>query len=141
MVTHGEFVEWAHVHGNRYGTARHVLESITASGSDVLLEVDVQGGNSIRRAFADAVLVFIVPTSLDDLRARLEKRGTDSPAVIEKRLGAALAQTSESEGYDYIVFNDRFEQACADLGAIVRAVRCRRERTWAEVNRRFFTKS
>lgn len=117
----GEFLEWAEVHGNLYGTPSSFVEERMRSGSVVVLEVDVQGGASIRRANADAVSVFVAPPSIDALHARLLGRGTDSPEEVERRLRNAPAEMNQMEEYDYVIVNEDLEEAAARLVAILDA--------------------
>lgn len=131
-VEAGAFAEWAEVHGNLYGTLCSELERVLASGKDVLLELDVQGMRSIKAAGFDIVSVFIMPPSVDELRNRLEKRGTDSEDVIELRLRNARAELAAQPEYEYTVVNDEVERAVADFEAIVRAQRCKTTRIRGE---------
>jgi len=114
----GWFLEWAEVHGNLYGTPVEPVEAQIGAGRVVVLDVDVQGGASVRRVRPDAVSVFVYPPSLDSLRARLEARGTDSPDVIEQRLQNAPGEISQWVHYDYVVMNDDLERAERELLAI-----------------------
>jgi len=123
MVLAGAFVEWAHVHGNRYGTSKKAVEERIAGGADVILEIDYQGALQIKRIFANAVLVFILPPSWDELRSRLERRGEDSPEVIEMRLKNAAEEMAQAREFDYVIINELFERALFDLKAIVHAQR------------------
>jgi guanylate kinase len=121
----GQFLEWAEVHGHLYGTPRAFVEEHLREGRIVVLEVDVQGGASVRRAQAGAVSVFIWPPSIDALRERLGSRGTDSSEVIERRLGSAARELAQWKDYDYLVWNEDLEPAIARLVAIVDAERSR----------------
>ena len=123
MVQSNAFVEWAHVHGNRYGTSKKAIEERIAQGSDVILEIDFQGALQIREAFANAVLVFILPPSWEDLRSRLERRGEDTPEVIEVRLKNAAEEMAQVSKFDFVIINELFERALFDLKAIVHAQR------------------
>lgn len=123
MVAAGQFVEWAHVHGQRYGTSRKMIEERIAHGSDVILEIDWQGALQIKKIFANAVLVFILPPSWDELRSRLERRGEDSPEVIELRLANAKEELAQAREFDFVIINELFERALFDLKAIVHAQR------------------
>ena len=123
MVLAGAFVEWAHVHGQRYGTSRKAIEERIAQGADVILEIDFQGALQIKRIFANAVLVFILPPSWEELRSRLERRGEDSPEVIEVRLKNAAAEMAQASEFDFVIINELFERALFDLKAIVHAQR------------------
>ena len=123
MVLGDAFVEWAHVHGKRYGTSKKMIEDRIAHGQDVILEIDWQGALQIKRIFNNAVLVFILPPSWDELRSRLERRGEDAPEVIETRLKNAAAEMSQCREFDFVIINEVFERALFDLKAIVHAQR------------------
>lgn len=123
MVARGDFLEWALVHGNRYGTSRRAIEHRIGSGGDVVLEIDWQGALQIKKLFPDAILVFVLPPSLDELRARLERRGEDAPDVIELRLRNASEELVQAENFDFVIINEIFERALFDLKAIVHAQR------------------
>jgi len=128
MAVLGEFAEWAEVHGNRYGTARRTLEEARAGGRDLLLEIDWQGAAQLRENGVDGVYVFILPPGFDELRKRLEGRGTDAPEIIERRMANARQELSEAFCYDYLVVNDSFDHAVEELRSIVVAERCRSRR-------------
>jgi guanylate kinase len=119
----GEFLEHAHVHGNWYATSATWLREQIANGHDVLLEIDWQGAEQVRRLIPGAVLIFILPPSLASLRERLEKRGQDAPQVIERRLDAAREEMRHCGDFDYVIMNQDFARAVDDLSAIVRAAR------------------
>lgn len=123
MVLANAFVEWAHVHGQRYGTSKKAIEDRIANGSDVVLEIDYQGALQIRKVFANAVLIFILPPSWEELRSRLERRGEDSPEVIEMRLRNAELELAQAHEFDFVIINELFERALFDLKAIVHAQR------------------
>ncbi|QXL85830.1 guanylate kinase [Comamonas sp. NLF-1-9] len=123
MVQADAFVEWAKVHGNRYGTSRRSIEERISRGGDVILEIDYQGAAQIKRAFANAVLVFVLPPSLEELHARLLRRGEDSPEVIEQRLANAVQEMAQVEKFDFVIINEIFERALFDLKTIVHAQR------------------
>ena len=123
MVAEGAFLEWAHVHGNRYGTSKKAIEERIAQGSDVILEIDFQGALQIKQAFANAVLVFILPPSWEELRSRLERRGEDSADVIEVRLKNAAIEMAQVSKFDFVIINELFERALFDLKAVVHAQR------------------
>lgn len=129
MVAEKEFVEWALVFGNLYGTSRRSLLENLESGWDVILDIDWQGARQIRLLLPeDVVQVAIVPPSREELRRRLQQRGQDAPDVIEKRMGMAEREFSHWLDADYVVINDRLEEACMDMCAIVRAERLKRVR-------------
>jgi len=119
----GEFLEHAFVHGNWYATSATWLSGEVQAGHDMLLEIDWQGARQVRNLMPDAVLVFILPPSLATLRERLEKRGTDSPEVIARRLEAAREEMRHCGDFDYVIMNQDFARAVDDLSVIVRAAR------------------
>jgi guanylate kinase len=125
MVATDGFVEWAHVHGQRYGTSKKAIEERIAQGADVILEIDFQGALQIRQTFANAVMIFILPPSWEELRSRLERRGEDSAAVIELRLRNAAEEMARAGEFDFVIINELFERALFDLKAIVHAQRLR----------------
>lgn len=123
MVLQGAFVEWAQVHGNRYGTSKQALEQRIKQGADVVLEIDYQGAIQVKRIFPNAVLVFILPPSWEELRSRLERRAEDSAEVIEVRLQNAATEMAHARDFDFVIINELFERALFDLKAIVHAQR------------------
>lgn len=123
MLERGEFLESAEVYGNWYGTSQTWIETQMGAGHDILLEIDWQGAAQVRRLFPKARGIFILPPSLAALRQRLEGRGQDSQEVVDRRLAAAQEDISHALEYDFLVVNDRFEEALADLLAILRAQR------------------
>lgn len=123
MVANQDFLEWAQVHGNRYGTSRQAVEQRLAEGGDVLLEIDYQGALQIKQIFPHAVLVFVLPPSWEELRARLERRGEDSAETIEQRLLNAEHEMVQSQKFDFVIINELFERALFDLKSIVHAQR------------------
>src|ERR1700741_3851892 len=125
MVAAGEFLEWACVHGNFYGTSkRQIIEKI-AAGSDLILEVDVQGAASVRQLLMDSVSVFILPPSYEVLRQRLIARGTDSPEELEVRLRNAPEELKQYSAFDYVIINDEIDRAAGQLASIIYAERAR----------------
>jgi guanylate kinase len=129
-IAEGIFLEHAEVHGNLYGTSRTTVQTLLAQGRDVLLEIDWQGAEQIRRSKPDCVSVFILPPSRTELERRLRGRGSDSAEVIERRLRNSRGEIAHAHEFDYILVNDAFEEALADLQAIVRAVRLRSVLQW-----------
>lgn len=124
MVARGDFLEWAEVHGNLYGSSAAWTEEQLVLGQDVLFDIDVQGGQQIKARFPDACLIFLVPPSFEELETRLRRRGTDGEAVIHRRLHAARQEIERGlETYDYVITNDRLDRALFDLTSIVRARR------------------
>ena len=125
MVAAGDFLEWAEVHGNFYGTSKSWIANELAAGRDVLLEIDWQGAQQVRKIFAQAVGVFILPPSMEELTQRLTGRGTDSAEVIERRLVAAQDEMRHVGEFDYVIINDTLQQALSELISVVRASRLR----------------
>jgi guanylate kinase len=125
----GDLLEWAEVHGNFYGTPAAFVEDKLAAGTGVILEIDIQGGMSVRARFPGAVLVFLFPPDLATLKARLDGRATDDEAVIRCRLDNARRELACFESYDYVVVNDDVERCAGDCLSIVRAEALRRERS------------
>jgi guanylate kinase len=119
MVGHGEFLEHARVFDNYYGTARGPVEASLAAGQDLILEIDWQGAQQIRRALPECHSIFILPPSRDELERRLRGRGTDAEDVIRRRLRDAATDMTHWSEFDYVVVNDDFERALGDLHAIV----------------------
>jgi guanylate kinase len=128
MIAAGEFLEHAHVHGNYYGTSRAWIEREIAGDHDVLLEIDWQGAAQVRRIFPGLIGMFILPPSLAELRRRLQGRGKDSAETIERRIAGAREEISHVLEFEYIIVNDRFEQALEDIRSVVRAARASRAR-------------
>ncbi len=127
-VDAGEFIEWAEVHGNLYGTLRSEMDRLAASGHDAIIEIDVQGAASLREQACTMVSVFIMPPSLEELERRLLGRGTETPEVVALRIGNARHELEQYRHYDFVVVNDDLDTAVADFKAIIRARRCRVER-------------
>jgi guanylate kinase len=124
----GELLEWAEVHGNLYGTSRLWIEEQTVRGADIVLEIDWQGARQVRALFPDAVSIFIAPPSLAVLRQRLTQRAKDTDAVIDRRVAAARSELEHAAEFQYIIVNQDFTEACAQLLAIADGARCRYER-------------
>ncbi len=123
MVLADSFFEWAHVHGHRSGTSRQAIEERMRAGGDVILEIDYQGAINIKRLFPNAVLVFILPPSFEELLARIERRGEDSADKIALRMKNAEHEVAQASGFDFVIINELFERALFDLKAIVHAQR------------------
>ena len=123
MVDAGEFLESAEVHGNCYATSQKQIAGERAAGRDVVLEIDWQGAEQVRRIFPEAIGVFILPPSLGELERRLRARGKDPDEAIRRRLAAAEAEMSHAGEFDYVIINNDFEEARRDLAAVVRASR------------------
>jgi len=123
MVKADAFVEWASVHQHRYGTSKKAIEERMAQGADVVLEIDYQGALQIKKLFANAISIFILPPSWDELRARLERRGEDSADVIALRLKNAAIEVAQVHEFDFVIINELFDRALFDLKAIVHSQR------------------
>ena len=123
MEADGKFLEWAEVHGHLYGTSRGAIEERITGGQDVVLEIDWQGALQIRRLFPNAVLVFILPPSWEELQQRLDRRGEDRPEVINQRMANARIEVSQARHFDFVIINALFETALFDLKAIVHSQR------------------
>ena len=125
MLERGEFLESAEVHGNRYGTSQKWIEKARAKGLDIMLEIDWQGAQQVRRAFPDAVSIFTLPPPpmLSELERRLRGRGQDPEEAIQRRLRDAREEINHVAEFDYVIINKQFEEARQDLAAIVRAAR------------------
>jgi len=123
MVASNAFLEWAHVHGNRYGTSRKAIEDRIAQGADVVLEIDFQGAVQVKKLFANAVSIFILPPSWEELKSRLHNRGEDAPDVIALRLQNAADEMAKANEFDFVIINELFERAVFDLKAVVHAQR------------------
>ncbi len=122
-------LEWAHVHGNFYGTPRDPVEKALAGGSDMLFDIDWQGGEQLmEKARGDVVSVFILPPSMEELKQRLERRAEDAPEVIERRLENARAEIDHWKDYDFVVINNDLQTAFDQVRAIVTTERLRRDR-------------
>ncbi|SFM02323.1 guanylate kinase [Marinobacter zhejiangensis] len=125
MIRQDEFLEYADVFGNYYGTSQRWVEQALAQGEDVILEIDWQGAAQVRRLMPHCVGIFILPPSPEELRRRLTGRGTDAEDVVERRLREAAEECSHAQEFDYLVVNDQFDVALDELLAIVKAQRLR----------------
>jgi len=128
MIDAGSFLEWADVHGERYGTCRSEYERAERDGVDLLLDLDVQGAAQVRLKYTDTVTVFILPPSFEVLETRLRGRGQDDEAVIRRRLEGAREEMGLFREYDYAIVNDDLERCVGDVRAVIRAGRCRTSR-------------
>ena len=126
MVEKGEFMEWAEVLGNRYGTARPDVHALESEGMDLILDIDTQGAKKVMEKVEHPVLIYILPPSLQTLQERLVNRGLDSPEMIKFRLSNARKDIEEAHWYQYIIVNERIEDALEKLKAIIIAERCRK---------------
>ena len=123
MLERGEFLESAEVHGHRYGTSQKVIEQTRAAGRDLVLEIDWQGAEQVRRLHADCIGIFILPPTLAELERRLRKRAQDSDAAIRRRLENAVEEMSHAVEFKYAIINNHFDDALRDIAAVVRAER------------------
>jgi guanylate kinase len=129
MVANGEFLEWAHVFGHRYGTPHGAVEKALSEGRDVLFDIDWQGAQQLYQIMGgDVIRVFIFPPSMEELERRLRARGTDSDEVINARMSRAAAEISHWDGYDYVLVNDDVERCFTNVTAILAAERLKRSR-------------
>jgi guanylate kinase len=128
MIERGDFLEWAEVHGNLYGTSRRLVDEWRTSGFDVILTIDVQGAATARRLYPEAIGVFILPPSYQDLISRLCKRDGNSSSDLNLRMQNALKEIEQYYNFDYVVINDDLDKATEELAAIILAERCRRQR-------------
>lgn len=128
MITGEEFLEWAEVHGNLYGTSRETVQQMLNEGMDVILTIDVQGAAKTRRIFPDAISIFVLPPSYDALAERLDKRGSTQAEDLRLRMGNAQRELMQYVEYDYLIINDELEYAVREFEAIIVAARCRRTR-------------
>ena len=131
MLEAGEFLESAVIYGNRYGTSQKLIEREQSQGRDVVLEIDWQGAQQIRRVMRQVVSVFILPPSPEVLEARLRARGQDSEDVVARRLASAREEISHVSEYEYVIINDDFNRAAQDLRSIIRAERLKLARQLA----------
>ncbi len=122
-IAAGDFFEWAEVHGNLYGTSRGAIEERVASGHDVVLEIDWQGALQIKKLFPNAVLIFILPPSWEELEQRLNRRGEDKPEIISQRLINARIEVAKARFFDFVIINALFEAALFDLKTVVHSQR------------------
>ena len=133
MVARGEFLEWADVFGNLYGTSRRETDARLDAGSDVVLVIDVQGARQVRQRMRDAGAVFVLPPSFEALERRLRGRSQDSSGAIARRLETARSEVEAVREYDYVVVNDELDRCVSEICAIVTAERARRDRRLAVV--------
>ena len=123
MLERGEFLESAEVHGNHYGTSQKWIDEIRAQEYDIVLEIDWQGAQQVRRLYPETVTVFILPPSMAELERRLRSRGKDSEKVIQRRLANAAVEIGHAAEFDYVIINNEFGEAGNDLAAVVRTTR------------------
>jgi guanylate kinase len=132
MVATGEFLEYAHVYGNYYGTSSKFVESELEKNHDVLLDIDIQGALKVKELIPDVLMIFVLPPSFQVLRGRLMNRGLDDPEVVEKRLQIAKDEIKYYVNYDFVIINSEIRQCLRELKSIVLASRCRAKRRQEE---------
>lgn len=137
MIERGEFLEYAGVFGKRYGTSRIDLERLLAEGVDILLEIDVQGAEKVRKTIDGGAYVFILPPSVEVCRQRLEARAKDQPQQIARRLAEAMVEIKKVFDYDYVIINDDIDTAFEELKSVIIAERVRRGRAAEQIKRLF----
>ncbi|MBI5885241.1 MAG: guanylate kinase [Deltaproteobacteria bacterium] len=137
MIERGEFLEYAGVFGKRYGTSRKDLERLLAEGADVLLEIDVQGAEKVRKTIDGVAYIFILPPSVEVCKQRLEARAKDQPRQIARRLAEAMKEIKKVFDYDYVIINDELDTAFEQLKSVIIAERVRGGRAMKEVTRLF----
>ena len=133
MIENGEFVEWAKVYSDYYGTSFFSIREKLSQGKDVILDLDVQGGMNIKKYFKNSTLIFVLPPSIEELKKRLKKRGTDE-RTIEERLSNLKYEIEMAESYDFIVLNDRLKDAVKETEAIIISERCKKEKRIGLIN-------
>jgi len=131
MLEAGEFLESAEVHGHRYGTSQAVVRELLAAGHDLILEIDWQGAQQVRRLIPQCIGIFILPPSVAELERRLRARGKDSDSVIARRMASARAELAHAPEFEYVIINKDFDEALQDLIGVVRAERARSSRVLA----------
>ncbi|SMO47037.1 guanylate kinase [Melghirimyces algeriensis] len=132
MINQGELLEWAKYVNNYYGTPRTFVEERLAQGHDVLLEIEVQGAYQVKKVFPEGVFIFLLPPSMEELRARIQGRGTESKDTVEDRMKAAREELGHARYYDYLVVNDKVAKSCQQIHCILEAEHLRRERIFQE---------
>ncbi|TDX46749.1 guanylate kinase [Orenia marismortui] len=125
LIKEDEFIEWAEVHNNYYGTPRSYVEETLATGKDVILEIDIQGAKQVKESFDEGIFVFLAPPSLEELKSRINKRGTETQEAINTRMKNATKEIEEINKYDYLIINDKVASAVDKLKSIIIAERCK----------------
>lgn len=127
MIENNQLIEWAQYCENYYGTPREYVEEKLRAGHDVILEIEIQGAEQIKEKFPEGIFVFLIPPSLNELRWRIQKRGTEADWIIDERLEIAKVEMDKMNNYDYVIVNDQIEHAVEKLKAIIIAERCKLE--------------
>ncbi|WP_018247272.1 guanylate kinase [Orenia marismortui] len=125
LIKEDEFIEWAEVHNNYYGTPKSYVEETLATGKDVILEIDIQGAKQVKESFDEGIFVFLAPPSLEELKSRINKRGTETQEAINTRMKNATKEIEEINKYDYLIINDKVASAVDKLKSIIIAERCK----------------
>ncbi|HZG54966.1 guanylate kinase [Paenibacillus sp.] len=133
MIEAGELLEWAEYVGNYYGTPKSFVQQTIDQGKDIILEIDVQGAMQVKERFPEAIFIFVLPPSLEELQKRIVGRGTETESSIRSRMAAAAEELKLMEHYDYAVVNDVLETACNRVQSIIAAEHCRRERLFPAI--------
>jgi guanylate kinase len=133
MIDAGAFVEWAEVYGHLYGTSTSGLKTQTENGLDIILDIDSQGAENIKKIFKDSISIYILPPSIETLKQRLNARAADNSQVINHRVNQAIDDLRQSERYDYLVINDDLEKAVSEAQAIIISSRCRKDKLFPTV--------
>jgi guanylate kinase len=133
LIDRGQFLEWAEVHGNYYGTLKKDIQKVLDEGKDVILEIDVQGAHQVRLNCEQAIMIFVAPPSMKELEERLRKRGTEDEKVLQVRLKNARGELEETSFFDHVVVNDVFERAVFELEKIIMSYKSRAETLEAEL--------
>lgn len=125
MIDNDELLEWAKVYDNFYGTPYNKIEEELEKGCDVILEIDIQGALQVKKKISQAVFIFVLPPSLEELSSRIINRGTESGEVLQKRINSARTEISYADKYDYLIINDNLDKAADNLKAIIKAEKCK----------------
>jgi len=133
MIEAGELLEWAEYVGNYYGTPKSFVQETIDKGKDIILEIDVQGAMQVKERFPEAIFIFVLPPSLEELQKRIVGRGTETESSIRSRMAAAAEELKLMEHYDYAVVNDVLETACNRVQSIIAAEHCKRERLFPAI--------
>ncbi|MCI3921526.1 guanylate kinase [Paenibacillus sp. TRM 82003] len=133
MIEAGDLLEWAEYVGNYYGTPKSFVQDTIDQGKDIILEIDVQGAMKVKERFPEAIFIFVLPPSLEELQSRITNRGTETESSIRSRMAAAADELKLMEHYDYAVVNDVLETACNRVQSIISAEHCKRERIFPAI--------
>ena len=134
-IAQGEMLEWAKVYGHYYGTPLTFVQEKIAAGKDIVLDIDIQGAQAVKKKMPEAILIFLIPPSWNELQRRITSRSSDSPEEIKKRLEAAKKEILAAREFDYIVINDVLEDALKELVSIIQATKARANKRWPEIKR------